>query len=176
MGYEIYCKPQYLLRLAEAVEEAGEDLGLKWYSARALMSLRLEKSWGVWSLDYRPDFTAGESGMEVFINWKKDFVGKEAAEKERAEGPSKKLVTLVIEVDGIDVSNDEAILKDGEAVGYISSGGYAHHVKKSVALGYVPTELSEGGTDLEVEILGEMYRAQVQGTPLYDANGANMRA
>jgi len=176
LGYEIYCKPQYLIRLAEAVEEAGEDLGLKWYGARALMSMRLEKSWGVWTLDYRPDFTAAEAGMDVFINWKKDFIGKEAAEKERAEGVSKKLVTLVIDVDGIDVSNDEAILKDGEAVGYISSGGYAHHVKKSVALGFVPTELSEGGTRLEVEILGEMYPAEVQGTPLYDANGANMRA
>ena len=176
LGYEIYCKPQYLIRLAEAVEEAGEDLGLKWYGARALMSMRLEKSWGVWTLDYRPDFTAAEAGMDVFINWKKDFIGKDAAEKERAEGVSKKLVTLVIDVDGIDVSNDEAILKDGEAVGYISSGGYAHHVKKSVALGFVPTELSEGGTRLEVEILGEKYPAEVQGTPLYDANGANMRA
>ncbi|MEM7068767.1 MAG: FAD-dependent oxidoreductase [Pseudomonadota bacterium] len=176
LGYEIYCKPQYLLRLSEAIEEAGEDLGLRWYGARALMSLRLEKSWGVWTLDYRPDFTAGESGMDVFINWKKDFIGKEAAEKERADGVSKKLVTLVIDVDGIDVSNDEAILKDGEAVGYISSGGYAHHVKKSVALGYVPTELSQGGTKLEVEILGEMYPAEIQGVPLYDANGANMRS
>ncbi|MEM9277861.1 MAG: FAD-dependent oxidoreductase [Pseudomonadota bacterium] len=176
LGYEIYCKPQYLLRLSEAVEEAGEDLGLRWYGARALMSLRLEKSWGVWTLDYRPDFTAGEAGMDVFINWKKDFIGKEAAEKERSEGVSKKLVTMVIDVDGIDVSNDEAVLKDGEAVGYVSSGGYAHHVKKSVALGYVPTELAVGGTKLEVEILAENYPAEVIGTPLYDANGANMRS
>ena len=65
LGFEIYCRPQYLLRLSEAVEEAGEDLGLKWYGARALMSLRLEKSWGVWTLDYRPDFTAAEAGMDV---------------------------------------------------------------------------------------------------------------
>ena len=82
----------------------------------------------------------------------------------------------MIDVDGIDVSNDEAILKDGEAVGYVSSGGYAHHVKKSVALGYVSAELAEGGTALEVEILGQNYPAEVQGTPLYDANGANMRS
>ena len=176
LGFEIYCRPQYLLRLSEAVEEAGEDLGLKWYGARALMSLRLEKSWGVWTLDYRPDFTAAEAGMDAFINWKKDFIGKEAAEKERADGVKRKLVTLVIDVDGIDVSNDEAILKDGKAVGYVSSGGYAHHVKKSVALGYVSAELAEGGTALEVEILGQNYPAEVQGTPLYDANGANMRS
>ncbi|MCP5073095.1 MAG: FAD-dependent oxidoreductase [Rhodobacteraceae bacterium] len=175
LGYEIYCRPQYLLRLAEAVEEAGADLGYRWYGARALMSMRLEKAWGVWTLDFRPDFTAAESGMGAFINWNKEFVGKVAALAEREAGPDKKLVTLVIDVDGIDVSNDEAILKEGAAVGYVSSGGYAHHVKKSVAMGYVGAEHAEPGTALQVEILGEMYDAEVQGAPLYDANGANMR-
>ncbi len=176
LGYEIYCKPQYLIRLSEAIEEAGADLGLRWYGARALMSMRLEKGWGVWTLDYRPDFNAVESGMDVFINWKKDFVGKAAAEKQKTEGPASKLVTLVIDCDGIDVSNDEAILKDGKAVGYVSSGGYAHRVGKSVAMGYVRADLAKGGTRLQVELLGEMFDAEVQGAPLYDANGANMRA
>ena len=175
LGYEIYCKPQYLRRLAEAIETAGADLGYRWYGARALMSLRLEKSWGAWALDFRPDFTAAESGLDAFINWKKDFVGKAAAEAERKSAPKQRLVTLVIDVDGIDVSNDEAILKDGAAVGYVSSGGYAHHVKKSVALGYVQAEHAKPGSQLEVEILGQMYPAEVQGAPLYDANGAKMR-
>jgi len=176
LGYEIYCKPQYLLRLSEAVEQAGDDLGYRWYGARALMSMRLEKGWGVWTLDFRPDFTAAESGMDVFINWKKEFVGKEAALKERETGPVRKLVTLVIDVDGIDVSGDEAVLLDGAAVGYISSGGYAHHVQKSVAMGYVASEHAAADTVLQVEILGQLYDATVQGVPLYDANGANMRA
>jgi dimethylglycine dehydrogenase len=176
LGYEIYCKPQYLLRLSEAVEEAGADLGYRWYGARALMSMRLEKGWGVWTLDFRPDFTAAESGMDAFINWKKDFVGKEAAEAERKTGPERKLITLVIDVDGIDVSGDEAILSNGEAVGYISSGGYAHHVQKSMAMGYVSIGHAAAGNKLKVEILGQMYDAEVQGAPLYDANGAKMRS
>lgn len=176
LGYEIYCRPQYLLRLAEAIEEAGTDLGYRWYGARALMSMRLEKGWGVWTLDYRPDFNAVESGMDIFINWKKDFVGKKATETIRDEGVRQKLVTMTIDVDGIDVSNDEAILKDGSAVGYVSSGGYAHHVKRSMAMGYVASEHSVPGTSLQVEILGEFYDAEVLGAPIYDANGANMRA
>ncbi|GAA6165672.1 FAD-dependent oxidoreductase [Pelagimonas sp. KU-00592-HH] len=176
LGYEIYCKPQYLLRLAEAIEEAGSDLGYRWYGARALMSMRLEKGWGVWTLDFRPDFDAVESGMDVFINWKKDFVGKEATLAAKEAGAKRKLVTMTIDVDGIDVSNDEAILKDGEAVGYISSGGYAHHAKKSMAMGYVTAEHAAAGTKLQVEILGEFYDAEVLGAPIYDANGANMRA
>ncbi|RKF16264.1 FAD-dependent oxidoreductase [Roseovarius spongiae] len=175
LGYEIYCRPPYLLRLFTAVEEAGADLGLRWYGARALMSMRLEKGWGVWTLDYRPDFDAIESGMDAFIDWSKDFVGKDAALAQREAGPSRRLVTLVIDVDGIDVSGDEAILQDGRAVGYVSSGGYAHHVGKSVAMGYVEADLAADGTALEVEILGRMYPARVQAAPLYDANGANMR-
>lgn len=176
LGYEIYCRPQYLIKLAEAIEEAGYDLGYRWYGARALMSMRLEKGWGAWTLDFRPDFNAVESGLDVFINWRKDFVGKKATEAFREQGVSRKLVTITIDVDGIDVSNDEAILCDGKAVGYVSSGGYAHHVGKSMAMGYVSADHAAAGTKLQVEILGEFYDAEVQGAPLYDANGANMRA
>lgn len=114
LGYEIYCKPQYLLCLAETIEDSGADLGYRWFGVRALMSMRLEKGWGVWTLDHRPDFDAVESGMDAFINWKKDFVGKA-----RKEGPARKLVTLVIDVDGIDVSNDEAILPGDQAGLYL---------------------------------------------------------
>lgn len=175
LGYEIYCRPHYLLRLAEAVEEAGDDLGYRWYGARALMSLRLEKGWGAWGLEYRPDFDAEESGLDAFIDWRKEFVGKTAAEKRRAEGPKRRLVTMSIDVDGIDVSGDEAILKDGRAVGYVSSGGYAHHVGRSMAMGYVEAALATDGAMVEVEILGQMYPATVHGHALYDPNGGNMR-
>ena len=175
MGYEIYVAPQYQLRLAEAIEAAGEDLGLRWYGSRALMSLRLEKNWGAWTLDFRPDFTPAESGLDVFIKWDKDFIGKEAALKERETGPAKKLVALTIQGNEIDVSNDESILKDGEAVGYVSSGGYAHHVGQSMALGYVPTNLAKDGERFQIEILGEMYDADVTLTPLYDHDGGRMR-
>ncbi|MEM7173560.1 MAG: FAD-dependent oxidoreductase [Pseudomonadota bacterium] len=175
LGYEVYCAPQYQMKLFEQIEEAGADLGLTLYGARALMSLRLEKNWGAWTLDFRPDFTAAESGLDAFINWDKDFIGKAAAEAEKANGPSKKLVTITIETDDIDVSNDEAIFHDDSAVGYVTSGGYAHYVQKSMALGYVPTALATDGTALEVEILGQRYPARVTAHPLYDPNGGKMR-
>ncbi len=174
LGYEIYCRPQYLLRLTEAIEEAGQDLEYRWYGNRALMSLRLEKAWGAWGLEFRPDFNALESGMDGFINWNKDFVGKEATLKIQEEGVARKLVTLTIDAP-IDVSLDEAIMKNGEAIGYVSSGGYAHHVEQSMAMGYVATEYTSAGTTLDVEILGEFYAAVVQGAPLYDPEGKRMR-
>ena len=60
-------------------------------------------------------------------------------------------------------------------MGYITSGGFAHHVKKSMALGYVPEELSKHETTLEVEINGKLYKACVTDKPLYDSNGEKMR-
>ena len=175
LGYEIYCRPQYLLKLSEAIEEAGADLGYRWYGNRALMSLRLEKGWGAWGLEFRPDFNAVESGMDAFINWKKDFVGKEATQSFKENGVDRKLVTLTIDTP-IDVTLDEAVMKDGEAIGYITSGGYAHHVGQSMAMAYVSSEHASAGTAVDVEILGEFYKAEVQGQPLYDPNGANMRS
>ena len=83
---------------------------------------------------------------------------------------------MTINTKDIDVTNDEAILKDKKCVGYITSGGYAHHVKKSMALGYVPIELSKHETTLQVEINGKLYDACVTDKPLYDSNGGKMRS
>jgi len=87
---------------------------------------------------------------------------------------------MTVETEDIDVSNDEAILKDGECVGYVTSGGYAHTLGRSmalgyVALGYVPIELAKADSALEVEINGEMYAARVIDKPLYDPDGEKMR-
>ena len=140
------------------------------------MSMRLEKNWGAWTLDFRPDFTAAESGLDFFINWSKDFLGKEAALKEKQNGPKKKLVTMTIDTENIDVTGDEAILKDGKCIGYITSGGYAHHVKKSMAMGYVPNSLATNGSELDIEINGNLYKSYVQSKPLYDPDGKKMRS
>ncbi len=175
LGFEIYCRPQYLIRLAEAIEEAGSELDYRWYGNRALMSLRLEKAWGAWSLEFRPDFNAIESGMEGFINWNKDFIGKEATEKFKSDGVKRKLVTLSVETP-IDVTLDEAILKDGHAIGYVSSGGYAHHVGRSMAMGYIDIQHATPGTTVDIEIIGEFYPAVVEGQPVYDPDGTRMRS
>ena len=176
LGYEIHVAPPYLLRLFEELEAHGADLGLKLYGMRALMSLRLEKSWGAWTMEYRPDFTAAQSGLDFFIDWDSEFIGREAALEEAERGPDKRLVTMVVETrENIDAGGDEAILRDGEAVGYVTSGGYAHYVDKSVALGYLPVELAKAGEQVEIEINGVFCPATVQGEPLYDPKGERMR-
>ncbi len=176
LGYEIYTAPQFQIKLFEEIENNGKDLGLKIFGGRALMSMRLEKNWGAWTLDFRPDFTAAESGLDFFINWDKDFLGKNIALIEKKNGPKKKLVTMTIDTKDIDVTGDEAIMKNGKCVGYITSGGYAHYVKKSMAMGYIPSNLAKQGSEIEVEINGEFYKANVELKPLYDPSGKNMRS
>jgi dimethylglycine dehydrogenase len=175
LGYEIYCKPVYLRKLHQAITETGAKYSLQHYGARALMSLRLEKGWGVWGSDYRPDFTAAESGLSAFINYQKEsFIGKEATVQEQKNGAKKQLVTLVVNTDDIDCHADEAVFHNGECVGYVSSGGYAHWVQKSVVMAYVPSTLVNDQTSFEVEILGERYPAILHKAPLYDPQGLKM--
>ena len=174
LGYEIYVAPQYQLKLFEAIEEAGADLNLKWFGGRALMSMRLEKSWGAWTMDFRPDFTIMQSGLDFFVDWDKDFIGKKAALIEKKNGPSKKLSVIHIDTE-TDVSGDEAVMHNGECVSYITSGGYGHSVKKSLAMTYLPVELIDSNAKLEVEILGEFKEASIVMEPLYDPSGSKMR-
>ena len=82
---------------------------------------------------------------------------------------------MIVDTKDIDVTNDEAILKGKKCVGYVTSGGYAHYAKKSIALGYVPTEFSKNKTMLSVEINGKFYNAEVIEKPLYDVKGERMR-
>ena len=81
LGYEIYVAPHYQIKLYEELMEAGKEFNIKPFGSRALMSMRLEKNWGAWTLDYRPDFTPKETGLDAFINWDKDFIGKDLLKK-----------------------------------------------------------------------------------------------
>ena len=184
LGYELYCTANHHEALRSAVmeaERAGDrNLDVTPFGGRAFMSLRLEKGFGVWNLEYRPDFTPAEAGMGPFVKVDKAaaFIGREAARAEVERGPTRRLVTLVLDADDADAIHDEPIFHGGECVGFVTSGGYAHHTGNSVALGYVPDHLADGsaGDDgFEVEILGQMRPARLQREPLYDPAGERMR-
>ena len=173
LGYEIYVAPHFQLKLYEEIENAGKEFDLKPFGNRALMSMRLEKNWGAWTLDFRPDFTAKESGLDFFIDWKKDFIGKKSAENDKSNF---KLTYMIVETNDIDVTNNEAVMKDGKSIGYITSGGFAHYVKKSVAYSYLDKEILKTNEKLKVEINGDFYNCSIINEPLYDPRGTKMRS
>jgi dimethylglycine dehydrogenase len=84
-------------------------------------------------------------------------------------------VTFVVDAADADAIGDEPVWHDGKVVGWITSGGYGHHVGRSIALGYVPAALGNATSGFEIEILGERRAASVQVHALYDPAGDRMR-
>ncbi len=177
LGYEIYVAAAHQVALHKALVEAGRDLGLRPFGMRAMMSLRLEKSFGAWMREYRPDYTPAETGLDRFVAYRKDaFIGRDAALGERREPPARRLSTFVVEAADADAWGDEPIWRQGEVVGFVTSGGYAHFVERSLALGLVPTEAIAEGAGFEIEILGQRRPATLVTRPLFDPDGQRMRA
>jgi dimethylglycine dehydrogenase len=177
LGYEIWVGTEYQLALYDLLVEAGAGLGLRHYGARALASMRLEKSFGNWAREFRPIYGPLEAGLDRFIALEKgDFVGRDAVLREREHGPQRRLVTLIVDDDGADAIGDEPVFCDGEPVGWVTSGGYGHAVGKSLALAYVPAHLVRIRSALEVEILGIRRPATMMLRPIYDPDGRRMRA
>jgi dimethylglycine dehydrogenase len=177
LGYEIYVDRSKQVSLYEALSSAGQDLGLRPFGMRAMMSLRLEKSFGSWLREFKPDYTPMETGLDRFVQYEKtmEFIGKSAALEERRNGVSRKLCTFVVDADDADVWAWEPIWHGGEVVGFVTSGGYAHCSQKSVALGFLPVELIEEGAEVEIEILGDRRKAVLYTAPLFDPGAERMR-
>jgi dimethylglycine dehydrogenase len=176
LGYEIWTTPDYFATLYDELRESGAGLGLIHFGGRALSSLRLEKAYGSFNKDFRPDYTPGETGLDRYIDFSKpDFAGRAAALAERAAGPRRRFVVMEVADADAEVVGYESIIQDGAAVGYVTSGAYGHCVGKSLAAGYVPAALARGGARFEIDILGEMRAATVRLEPLYDPKGLRLR-
>lgn len=177
LGYEIYCDPMAQRQLWDTLWKAGTAFDMVPFGMRAMMSLRLDKFFGSWLSEFSPDYTAAETGLDRFISFKKnvDFIGRSAAEAERATGPERRLVAFEVDADDADVQAYEPIWLQGRVQGFCTSGGYSHFAGKSIALGFLPTDVITDGLQVEIEILGQMRPAHVITTPLFDADGARMR-
>lgn len=177
LGYEIFTDHMSVRHLWHVLSEAGADLGLRPFGMRAMMSLRLDKWFGSWGREFGPDYTPAETGLDRFIAWDKpgDWIGRAAALKERAEGPGRRLVPVVVDADEADATAWEPIWLDGAVAGFCTSGGFSHWTGRSVAQGFIPADRVQDGLALEVEILGERRPARLHLAPLWD-DGGRMRA
>ncbi len=175
-GYEINCRYGDHIALRRMLLEAGAAHGIREYGFNALLSLRLEKSFGIWSAEFTQAYTAAQTGMDRWIDWDKAFNGKAAALAERdGNGPAQKLVTLAIDSDDADASGYEPVWQDGRMVGFVTSGGYGHTVGQSLAMAMVDTACTAEGTDLSVHIVGVERPARVIAASPYDPAGTAMR-
>ena len=178
LGYEIWVRPEYQRRLYDAIMKAGKKHGIVNFGMRALLSMRLEKNFPTWFRELRPIYGGFEAQMDRFIDLtKNDFIGRDAAMEEKRNGGKLRRVSFVVDAKTADVLGDEPIFHGGKVVGWVTSGGFAHFVNKSIAQGYVPKELADDTSNgaFEIEIIGAMRKATIITDPLFDPKGERMR-
>ncbi len=178
LGYEIHCHAIEHIALRRMLLEAGAEFGIKEIGFNALLSLRIEKSFGIWSAEFTQGYTAGMTGMERWIDWEKgDFVGRDAALAERdGGGPAQIQVTLEVDAVDADASGYEPIWHDGKRIGFVTSGAYGHTLQKSLAMALINKDLAAPGTELSVHLVGVERTCRVVAASPYDPQGKVMRA
>ncbi|WP_375229673.1 GcvT family protein [Roseobacter sp. S98] len=161
------------------VYTALRDAGAKPFGMYALNSMRIEKGYRSWKGDLSTDYSLLEGGMERFIRFDKpqDFIGKAALLSEKQQGSKKQFVTLVVDAGDQDAPYMSPLFVGDEVVGETTSGDWGYRVNKSIALGMLRKDLTEPGTEVEVEIYGKRCKATVQpDQPLWDPANERIRA
>ncbi|HAV77571.1 MAG TPA: glycine cleavage system protein T [Anaerolineae bacterium] len=174
LGYEINVPVDYQSALYSALMKAGVGHGLVNIGNRALDSLRLEKSYGIWNAEFTQGYTAEMSYLKNFIAFdKKEFIGRDAALKEKETGAKQTLVTLQLDTIDADAPIYAPVKHSGRVVGFVTSSAYGQYVRQSLALAYVDKEFVN--SDLTVDVIGEAKKAVVLKEPAYDPTGSRMR-
>ncbi|MCF2905986.1 FAD-dependent oxidoreductase [Octadecabacter sp. CECT 8868] len=175
-GYEIHCRANEHIALRRMLLEAGNDHDLKEIGFNAMLSLRIEKSYGVWSAEFTQDRTAAMTGMDRWIDWEKpDFVGRDAAIAERENQPEHVLVTLGLDSPDADCGGYEPVWSNGKRIGFTTSGAFGYTVGQSIAMALVDKEYADSGTKLSVHVVGVERPATVLESSPYDPKGIAMR-
>jgi len=131
-------------------------------------SLRLEASYSLYGHEISDTITPVEAGLNWLVKPKKDieYIGKTVLLKQLSEGTERILVGLNLLDKGI-IRQNYKIFKDGNEIGYVTSGGYSPTLKKTIGLGLVKSTFKEVGTEIEIEIRGKFLRGIIVSTPFY---------
>lgn len=181
LGWELHMPVESAATVFDALHMAGASHGLVDAGYRAIETLRLEKGYRAWAGDIGPDSTPLEAGLGFAVKpGKGQFRGREAIVAQKAEGVRKMLATVTAAPEVI-LLGRETIFRNGERVGYLSSGGYGHTVGKAIGMGYVKNP--EGVTrdwvlsgSYELEVATERVPCEVTLSPLYDPTHARLKS
>ncbi|MEO8570125.1 MAG: FAD-dependent oxidoreductase [Chloroflexota bacterium] len=178
LGWELYAHTEFGSTLWRTLWEAGRPQGMAAAGYRAIDALRLEKGYRVWSSDITSDENPYEAGLgfAVALDKESEFIGRDALVAAKAAGPRKRLRCLVLDDPGSVCLGNEPVRVDGAIVGRVTSGGYGFAVERSIAYAYLPPDRAAIGTRGEVEVFGEWIGFEVVREPLYDPEGARIRA
>ncbi len=192
LGWELYVPAEFAVGAYEDLMNAGADLGLANAGYYAIESLRLEKAYRAFGRELTPDYNPAEAGLLFACKLKTGigFLGREAVEQAREAGPRRRLVSLVLadRGDRDDADQDvmtwggELVLRDGVAVGQVTSGAWGETLRGCVGLAYIrhpddralTPDLIRAGS-YQVNVGGRLYPATVHLRPPFDPAGDRIK-
>lgn len=176
LGWELHFEMSHMCQLYDALMETGEEFGVADFGLYAMDALRMEKGYKAWGLELTTELTPIEGGLERFVDFDSPFIGKEKVEERAEQGVDSYLVYLSVEAVDADAHGNEPVYASDRIVGLTTSGAYGYTVERSIAFAFVEPEFAESGTQLEIEMLGRRYPAEVLEEPLYDPRNVRLRS
>ena len=182
LGWELHMPRDSADSVYEVLMEAGKDSGISNAGYRAIESLRLEKSYRAWGADITADTTPFEAGLGWAVKLKSgtDFIGREALLSKQKQPLKKRLACFTINDPDVVLLGRETIYRNGEVVGWLTSGGWGYTVNKNIGYGYVrnpegvDNEYFISGT-YELEVATVRHSCKLQLGPLYDPKMERVR-
>ena len=182
LGWELHMPRDSADSVYEVLMEAGKDSGISNAGYRAIESLRLEKSYRAWGADITADTTPFEAGLGWAVKLKSgtDFIGREALLSKQKQPLKKRLACFTINDPDVVLLGRETIYRNGEVVGWLTSGGWGYTVNKNIGYGYVrnpegvDSEYFISGT-YELEVATVRHSCKLQLGPLYDPKMERVR-
>ena len=183
LGWELHLPVEYATSVYQALIDAGREFGLANAGYRTIESCRLEKGFRAWGSDIGPDHTPLESGLGWAVKMKANipFKGREAIAAQQHAGVKKQLACFTLDDSEIVLQGRETIYRNGERVGWLTSGGYGHTLGQSIGYGYirnadgVDRDYINSGT-YELEVATVRVPCQVHMKPLYDPKMERVKA
>jgi 4-methylaminobutanoate oxidase (formaldehyde-forming) len=183
LGWELHMPTEAAPAIYDAIVREGKQHGLANAGYRAIESLRLEKGYRAFGAELTPDHTPLEAGLGWAVKLSSDlpFLGREALERQRRAGVSRRLAAFTVETPGVSLFGRETVLRDGEVVGWLTSGGFGHTIGKAVGYGYVSHPTGETRSSLrkgryELEVASERVPATLHLEALVDPRHLRVRA
>ncbi|MCY4038495.1 MAG: FAD-dependent oxidoreductase [Hyphomicrobiales bacterium] len=168
LGWELHCPMPDQKTLFDGLMEEGANHGLVLMGSRAMGMLRIEKGYRSWGAEITSEVTPHAAGLERFCSKTKDYIGRSVVEAERVTPPKKRFVTLAVDAAAPPCWGTEPVLKEGELIGYVTSGGMGWRTDKMLAVGWINGDGVNNGDELEIQILLKCYKAVVVADPVYD--------
>jgi len=181
LGWEVYISTDMAGHVFEVLHGAGKDIGAKLCGMHMMDSCRIEKGFRHFGHDITSEDHVLEAGLGFAVKTEKSaFIGRDAVLRKRDEGLNARMVQFRLTDPEPLLYHNEPIVRDGQIVGYLSSGAYGHHLGGAMGLGYVPCKGQSPADVLastyEIDVMGTRVRAEASLRPMYDPKSERVKA